>query len=711
MVQSVEHNQITLPIKGMDCVECTQHVKQALERIPGVSRVTVLLAAEKAIINLEATVELDQLQVAVEQAGYSVPHETYGVDTRASTFQRLSWRFFFVIGFVLFVVVLGEQMGWFKQLSARLPLSIYLGLLLLGGFPVFIGVARTLFQRQITSHTLMTIGVVAAVLVGEWATSIVIVLFMRIGDWVERQTTDGARKAIHALIEQVPEVACVEREGIEIDLPVDEIQTRDILICRPGETVAADGEILEGRASIDNSAITGESLPADVGIGSTIFAGSTILSGGFKLLANRVGGQTTIGRVIRLVEEAEANKGQVQRFADRFTAYYLPIVLGIATLTYIIRRDTLAAVAVLVVVCSCAIALATPIAMLASIGAAGKRGMLIKGGQFLEILPRVDVLLLDKTGTLTLGVPVVTDIIPLQDIKDGSLLQIAAGVERYAEHPIGKAIRLKALQLGLELPEIKEFQSFPGLGAECTINDQEIRIGNRQFLQAPEISEAVELESDGKTVVYVGRATAVVGLIGLADQMRPDVPLAMQFLRQQGYKRIELLTGDHHAAAAPIAAALGVAYRAGLLPEEKVRIVREFQAQGHTVAMIGDGVNDAPALAQADVGIAMGAVGTDIAINAADIAVMGEDWSSIPALVALSKRTMGVVRLNLIFTGIYNLVGLTLAAMGILPPAIAAAAQSLPDVGILVNSSRLLRFDPTLNRAKQGPPRSKTEIS
>ena len=550
----------------------------------------------------------------------------------------------------------------------------------------------------------MTIGVVAAAVVGEWATAVVIVLFMRIGDWVERQTTDGARKAIHALIEKVPEMACVERGGIEVDLPVEEIQTGELLICRPGETVAADGEIVEGSASIDNSAITGESLPADVGVGSTIFAGSTILTGGFKLLANRVGEQTTIGRVIQLVEEAEANKGQIQRFADRFTAYYLPIVLGIAALTYVIRRDILAAVAVLVVVCSCAIALATPIAMLASIGAAGKRGMLIKGGRFLEVLPRVDVILLDKTGTLTLGAPVVTDIKPLQEIKDGDLLKLAAGVERYSEHPIGKAIRLKALQLGIELPEINAFQSFPGLGAQCRINNQDIQVGNRQFLQAPEIPEAVELESRGKTVIYVGRSSVVIGLIGLADQMRPDVPIAMKALRQHKFKRIELLTGDHQAAAIPIADALGIEYRAGLLPEEKVTIVREYQMQGHVVAMIGDGVNDAPALAQADVGIAMGAVGTDIAIHAADIAVMGDDWSSIPTLVALSKRTMGVVRLNLIFTGVYNLVGLTLAAMGILPPALAAAAQSLPDVGILANSSRLLRFNSVQDKTNSENP-------
>ncbi|TFH36320.1 MAG: cation-translocating P-type ATPase, partial [Anaerolineales bacterium] len=485
-----EHEHITLPIRGMDCVECTQHVKQALERLPGVYHVEVLLAAQKAVIELDAPVASEELRQAVEQAGYSIPAlADPGIDP-SGTFPRLIWPFFMIAGLALFVVIFGEWLGWFEQISSRLPVSVYIGLLILGGFPVFKDVARALLQRQITSHALMSIGVIASAWVGEWPTAVVIVLFMRIGNWVERQTTDGARKALLALVEKAPQMARVDRNGEEFEIPIEQLRSGDIVICRPGETVAADGEILEGGASLDTSAITGEAIPADVGMGSTVFAGSTVLAGGFRLRANRVGAQTTIGRVIRLVEEAESNKGKIQRFADRFTAYYLPIVLLIAASTYVFRRDVLASVAVLVVVCSCAIALATPIAMLASIGAAGKQGMLIKGGRYLEILPKVDVLLLDKTGTLTLGIPMVTDVYPFQGTTESEIIRLTAGVERFSEHPIGKAIRHRALALGLDLPAILDFQSFPGLGAQCRIQNHQIRVGNQLFLQSPEIAEA-----------------------------------------------------------------------------------------------------------------------------------------------------------------------------------------------------------------------------
>jgi Cu+-exporting ATPase len=693
-MESTRTRKVTLPVQGMDCAECTKHVKVALEGVPGVLQATVLLAAEKAIVDLNKEIDIHDLTLAVEIAGYSVPglHEPDAKRSEPGIPQLLG-SFFLICGLVIFIVVIGEWLGWFQLISERLPIGVYVALLAMGGFPVFKNVFLALSQRQITSHTLMTIGVIAAAIVGEWATAVVIVLFMRIGDWVERQTANGARKAIHALVERAPTVAQVERDGVEFELPVDQIQAGDILICRPGDTLAADGEILEGNASVDASSITGESLPVDVALGSSVYAGSIVLAGGFRFRAERVGEETTMGRVIQLVEEAEANKGRIQRFADRFSSYYLPVVLAIAALTYILRQDALAAVSVLVVVCSCAIALATPIAMLASIGAAGKQGLLIKGGRYLEILPKVDRILIDKTGTLTLGAPRVTEIIPLAHLSERDLLIFAAGVERFSEHPIGKAIRQFSLSQGIRIPESQAFHPSPGLGAQAQINGHVIRVGNQSFLSIPEHASALALQRKGKTVVYIEVDDLLVGLIGLADELRTDVPLALRTLRSQGYEHIELLTGDHQAATEPVADILGIGYRAGLLPEDKIEVVREYQAQGYTVAMIGDGINDAPALAQADVGIAIGTVGTDIAIHAADIALMREDWSAIPSIFALSKRTMGVVRLNLVFTVIYNLVGMALAAMGFLPPALAAAAQSLPDVGILANSSRLLRLE------------------
>jgi Cu+-exporting ATPase len=682
--------QITLPIGGMDCVECSQHVAHALERVPGVISATVLLAAEKAIIDLDSDVERALLVQAVERSGYGVPDDSEH-DPRESTgiITRFFWLFFLILGLVLFIVILGEWMGWFERISTLVPSWSYFILIFLGGYPVFLNVIKALTQRQITSHTLMTIGVIAAAAVGEWSTSVVIVLFMRIGDWVERQTTDGARKAIHELVEQAPKVATVERNGGEHVVPMNEIDIGDVLICRPGMTVAADGEVLQGNAQVDAASITGESMPRDIGPGAVVYSGSMVLDGGFKLEAKRVGADTTIGRVIQLIEQAEANKGRVERFADRFSSYYLPIVLAIAAATYLGRQDVLAAVSVLVVVCSCAIALATPIAMLASIGAAGRQGVVIKGGRFLEILQKVDVILLDKTGTLTLGKPEVTGVIPLADLPREDILALAAGLERYSDHPLARAIRQEARRADIHIPEVTGYKNFPGMGAEAMIDGRRIRLGNAEFLQA---SDPEEGNLKGKTKVYVEREGDLIGIIALSDQLRPEVPLALDQLRKLGYPHIHLLTGDHHSAAGPIAMMLGISFQADLLPEDKIAIVREYQAQDKIVAMIGDGVNDAPALAQADVGIAMGAAGADIAVQAADITLLRSDWWAIPAIFALSARTMGVVRLNLIFTAVYNLVGLALASMGFLPPALAAAAQSLPDVGILANSSRLLRF-------------------
>ncbi len=682
--------KIILPVKGMDCVECTQHVKHALESVPGVHSATVLLAAEKAIIETGAEVGDEELIHAIGQAGYSVPLDMK-VPSEASPgmLPRFTWPFFLFAGLVLFIVIIGEWLGFFGTISALIPPWIYLLLILLGGLPVFRNVIQALAQRQITSHALMTIGVIASAVIGEWSTAVVIVLFMRIGDWVERRTADGARKAIQALIEEAPHVATLEREGVEQMVPVDEIMPGDMLICRPGMKVAADGEVVEGTAVLDTASITGESVPREIGPGGIAFSGSVVLDGGFKLIAQRVGEETAMGRVIQLVEQAEANKGRVQRFADRFSGYYLPIVLGIALITYLLRQDVLAAVSVLVVVCSCAIALATPIAMLASIGAAGRQGLVIKGGRYLEVLPKVDLILIDKTGTLTLGTPEVTDIVPSGDRSREEILSFAAGVERYAEHPLAQAIRREAARRHVRVPDIANFKNYPGQGAEAMIGAERVRLGNDAFINHTK-SDQIHHAAETRVLLDVGGQFA--GTIYLADKLRREVPSALDDLRQLGYQNIELLTGDHPPAARAIAETLDIPYRASLLPEDKIAVVREYQSRGKVVAMIGDGINDAPALAQADVGIAMGAGGTDLAIQAADIALLSSDWRAIPAIFQLGKRTMGVVRLNLIFTAIYNILGIGLAALGFLPPALAAAAQSLPDIGILANSSRLLRF-------------------
>jgi P-type Cu+ transporter len=397
--------------------------------------------------------------------------------------------------------------------------------------------------------------------------------------------------------------------------------------------------------------------------------------------------------VIRLVEEAEAHRADVQRIADKFSAWYLPVVAIIAVLTFLLRRDPLATAAVLVVACSCSFALATPIAMLASIGAGAKRGLLVKGGKYVELLARADVLLVDKTGTLTLGQPQITDMIMVGNASRHEAIRLAASAERFSEHPFADAIRRYAANQQIKLYEPNQFEALPGQGVRAQVNGVAVSIGNARLIpQAAAHPEAAKLQEQGKTLLFMtcnGRLTAI---FAAADTLRGEVPDALQAAKKLGIQKLELLTGDNEQVASELARQLGIAYRANLLPEDKIAIVKTYQQQGHTVIMVGDGINDAPALAQADIGIAMGAAGTGIALEAAHVALMRDDWRLVPELLNIARRTMRIVKMNIAFTVVYNIIGLTLAAFGILPPMLAAAAQSFPDLGILANSSRLLRY-------------------
>jgi Cd2+/Zn2+-exporting ATPase/Cu+-exporting ATPase len=538
----------------------------------------------------------------------------------------------------------------------------------------------------------MTVGVLAALAVGQWATAAVVVFFMRVGDFAEHFTTERGRRAVKDLMALAPQSARVERDGREEEVPVGQVRVGDVVVVRPGETIPVDGEVVAGQATVNQAAITGESMPVEAGVGTAVYAATQATLGSLRVRATRVGADTTFGRVIRLVEEAEASRADVQRMADRFSGWFLPIVGTIAAATFLLSRDPLRTAAVLVVACSCSLALATPIAMLATIGGAAKRGLLIKGGKYVETLARADVLLVDKTGTLTLGRPRLTDVVPWNGLSRDEVLGLTATMERYSEHPLAAAVTNAATERGVALGEPEGFEAVPGQGVRGRVGGHAVAVGNRRLVPGAGSSpEVARLEGEGKTVLLVERDGEPVAVLGAADTLRPEVPAALAAVRRLGIKRIELLTGDNERTAAALAAQLGIDYRANLLPEDKIAIVRNYQAKGNTVVMVGDGVNDAPALAQADVGIAMGAAGTDVALEAAHVALMREDWSLVPELFRISRRTMGVVKTNIGFTAAYNVVGLTLAAFGILPPILAAAAQSLPDLGILGNSARLLR--------------------
>jgi Cd2+/Zn2+-exporting ATPase/Cu+-exporting ATPase len=692
----------------MDCAECCRHVQQAIGALPGVARVEVYLASEKAVIEADpARVDLAAIRQAVAAAGYSVPDDalTPASQDAAPAFSTQAFTrpiltvLGLVFGLVLLVVVVGEWLGLLDALTERVPWWLGLLIVLIGGYPVFRQVVRAALRGQVISHTLMSVGVVAALAVGQWATAAIVVLFMRIGDYVERFTAERARRAVKELAQLAPQRARVERTGpdgtrIEQETLVATVQIGDIVVVRPGEQIPVDGEVIDGQATVDQAAITGESMPVEVGPGRQVFAATLAQLGHLRIRTTRTGPDTTFGKVIKLVEEAEAHRAEVQRMADRFSAYFLPVVAAIAALTFLLRRDPLATAAVLVVACSCSFALATPIAMLASIGAAAKRGLMIKGGKYLEALVQVDLLLIDKTGTLTIGRPQISDVLPLDGKPAEAVLVLAATAERYSEHPLAAAVRAAAQARGLAVGAPSRFEALPGLGVRAEVEGRTVTVGSRRLVETGE-SEAgaalAALAQQGKTLLYVAEEGAAIGVLAAADTPRPEAPAALAALRGLGVKQIELLTGDNARTAAALAAHLGIAYRADLLPEDKVRIVQEYQAQGHKVAMVGDGVNDAPALAQADVGIAMGEAGSALAVEAAHVALMRDDWTLLPELWRIAGRTLRVVKLNFGFTAVYNLVGLTLAALGLLPPVFAAAAQSIPDLGILANSSRLLR--------------------
>lgn len=690
---------IEVPIHGMCCADEAREVQRAITHLPGIDSVDVLLAGERATVRFDpARVDIEAIKRAIATTGCTVP--TVVIEpprpeaeaAPAGGFGRIVLMLFgAVFAVVLLVVVLGEWLGLLEVVTERVPWPVWAGLVLAGGYPVFRNVLRAALRRRIIAHTLMTVGVIAAVAVGEWPAALVVVMFMRIADYVEGFTTERARRALKDLTAMAPQTARVVRGGAEVEVPVGEVSVGETVIVRPGEKIPVDGEVVSGAATVDQAAITGESMPVEAGPGTKVYAASLVRLGMLRLRTTRVGADTTFGRVIRLVEEAEGNRAEVQRAADRFATWYLPVVATIALLTFVIGRDPLATAAVLVVACSCAFAIATPVAVLASIGAAARRGLVIKGGRYLEALAHADVVLLDKTGTLTLGRPQLTDVLPLNGASADQVLALAASVEKYSEHPLAEAVRNAAQERSLEVAEPGRFQSIPGVGVQAVVDGALVAVGRQAADDGAALEDIGRLEEQGKTLLFVRRGGELVGVLAAADTLRPEVPKAVAALRALGLRHIELLTGDNERTATVLAEPLGIAYRARLLPEEKIAIVRKYQAQGHTVVMVGDGVNDAPALAQADVGIAMGAAGTDVAIEASHVALMRDDWRLVPEVFHIARRTMRVVRLNIGFTAAYNLTGLTLAALGFLPLVLAAAAQSLPDLGILANSSRLLR--------------------
>ena len=581
-----------VPIRGMDCADCAAHVRRAISSVEGVTDADVLLGAEKAIVRFQVEeLDLRRLKESVREAGYEVAdgeEETEGRGKRLT--RQILTLFGLAVGAILFIVVLGEGLGLFDRFVERVPWQLALAAVLVGGYPIFRNVVVAALQRRVIAHTLMSVGAVAAMAAGEWVTAAVVVFFMRLGDFAERFTAEKARGSIRSLESMAPEEARLEREGEETTVALESVSPGDLVVVRPGERIPVDGEIVSGTATIDQSAITGEPIPVDVSEGDHVYAATIPQLGSLRVRADRIGRDSTFGRVIRMVEEAEANRGEVQRIADKFSGYYLPVVALIALLTYLFSGSVLSTVAVLVVACSCSFALATPIAILASIGAAARRGLLIKGGKYLEAVEKATVLLVDKTGTLTVGKPAVVDIVSIDGSESDELLRSCASAERYSEHPIAKGILDEAEKRGLRPEKPNTFEALPGIGVRGRIGEDEVEV-KKAPPEPEEPSRIAELRSQGATIIALLRDGRMAGYIALADTPRSDVPEAISRVRSLGIRTVELLTGDAEATAGRLAEELGISYRAGLLPEQKTEIVKEYQARGDVVVMVGDGVN------------------------------------------------------------------------------------------------------------------------
>jgi len=533
-------------------------------------------------------------------------------------------------------------------------------------------------------------------------TSALIIGFILLGRLLESKMRRRASDAIRKLMDLQPKVATVIRDGSLIEVPVEEVRVGDLLLVKPGERIPVDGVVEEGYSSVDEKMVTGESIPVEKCVGDEVIGSTVNKSGVLKIRATRVGADTTISQIIRLVEEAAAAKAPIERLADRVASYFVPAVITISILSFaawlILASNFIKAftslVAVLIIACPCALGLATPAAIVVGIGKGAEKGILIKGGEHLEKAGRVDTVVFDKTGTLTKGVPAVTDIVAEGDPKE--VLRLAAAAEKNSEHPIAEAIVRKAEELGLEVEEPSSFEALPGLGVKVRLDDAEILVGNLRLLveqgvPVERFREAADrLSYEGKTVIYIATSGKLIGLLAVADTLKEGARDAVKGLKALGV-RVLILTGDHRRTAEAVARELGVdEVLAEVLPAEKASVIKDLQQGGRVVAMVGDGANDAPALAQSDLGVAIGS-GTDVAVEAAGIVLIKDDPRDVTEAIKLSRRTLRKIRQNLFWAFAYNTAFIPVAALGLLSPIFAAIAMSLSSVSVVANSLTLKR--------------------
>lgn len=745
--------EVHIPVSGMTCASCVKAVERAIGKLDGINEVNVNLATEKAKVVYDSSkTRISQIKDAILKAGYKaleietkeqVDHER---ERREKEVKSLWTKFLVSVIFTLplFYISMGHMVG--LPLPAfitpeKYPLNFGLAQLILvipsviAGYKFYTVGFSKLLRRDPNMDSLIAVGTSAALIYGiytiiqminsnheiafQHAMNLyfesvgVIITLILLGKYLESVTKGKTSESIKKLMGLAPKTAVAIQDGKETVIPIDEVEVGDIILVKPGERIPVDGEVVEGRTSVDESMLTGESIPVEKNSGSKVVGASINKNGTIMFKATRVGKDTALAQIIKLVEDAQGSKAPIAKMADVIASYFVPTVMAIAIIAglawFITGQSVVFSltifISVLVIACPCALGLATPTAIMVGTGKGAEHGILIKGGESLETTHKIKTIVLDKTGTITEGKPVVTDILTTDAFDETELLLLSASAEKGSEHPLGEAIVNKAEQEKLKLIKADSFEALPGHGIEVVIQGRKILLGNKKLMNDRNIEITLQNESDrlaeeGKTPMYVSVDNRLAGIIAVADVMKPGSRRAIEVLHDMGIE-IVMITGDNKRTAGAVARQAGIErVLAEVLPQDKANEIKKLQSEGKKVAMVGDGINDAPALAQADIGIAIGS-GTDVAMESADIVLMRSDLMDVPTAIQLSKQTIRNIKQNLFWAFAYNTAGIPIAAgllyiFGgpLLNPMIAAGAMAFSSVSVVTNALRLKKFKP-----------------